>query len=81
MPEYLCGDGPLAGQVVDWHRPAEPGETVTFCLVDVAYHVPDGDPEADYVVVALPDGGMPGRLEFVAGRGVWGVAGADPAVA
>jgi hypothetical protein len=71
MPWYMCGnDGPLGGQVFEWDRMAEPGETVTFCLVDVAYEVPDGGPEADYRVVSLPAGRLPGRLEFVADRGM-----------
>jgi len=57
--------------VFEWDRLEEPGETVTFCLVDVAYEVMDRDPEADYRVISSPGDGGPGRLEFVGGRGLW----------
>jgi len=83
MPEYLCEDGPLGGQVFEWHQALEPGETVTFCVVDVAHPPPDGDPEADYRVGSGPRGELPGRLGFVGGRGVWDppVPAGRPAVA
>jgi hypothetical protein len=71
MPEYMCGDGPLAGQVFEWDEWAEAGQTLTFCLVDVGHDGLDVEPEADYRVVAEPSGGEPGRLAFVAGRGAW----------
>ena len=80
MPEYMCGDGPLVGQVFEWDEPAEPGRTLTFCLVDVGHEGLDVEPEADYRVLTAPAGGEPGLLAFVAGRGLWrGSALAGPA--
>ncbi|WP_298457440.1 hypothetical protein [uncultured Cellulomonas sp.] len=72
MPEYVCLDGPLSGQQLDWRDVAVEGELVTIGLVDVGQDDvgPHGPTEADYVVERVADV-VPGRLRFVAGRGAW----------
>lgn len=73
MPEYVCVDGPLSGQLFDWRDEPHEGEILTIGLVDVSQQDAGPDEtEADYLVQSpAGTGGAPGRLGFVAGRGAW----------
>ena len=82
MPEYLCLDGPLSGQQLDWPEGTDPGQMLTVALVDVGQPevAPDEEPEADYRIERVADGDLPGRLRFVVGRGAWAPAGTAAAL-
>jgi len=73
VSEYLCMDGPLSGQQLDWDEGTTPGQTLTVAVVDVGQPevAPDEEPEADYRIERLADDDLPGRLRFVGGRGPW----------
>ncbi len=85
MTEFVCVDGPLSGQALDWPATAgqqpEPGGTLTVAVVDVGLpDVPaEDEPEADYRVERMPEADLPGLLRFVAGRGPWrGLQSSEP---
>ncbi len=72
MPQYLCVDGPLAGQLVDWREPVDEHEVVTMIVVDVVdVSGPDVDADGavDYRVAGPAVDGLPGRLRFAGRRG------------
>jgi hypothetical protein len=73
VTEFVCVDGPLSGQGVDWPEGTATGRTLTIAMVDVGQPevAPEDEPEADYRVERLPEPGLPGLLRFVAGRGPW----------
>ena len=76
MPQYLCLDGPLGGQILEWRDPPPDGVTLTVGVVDVDVHDPawPGPPEVDYVVEQAARGADPGRLRYLTRRGTWPVA-------
>lgn len=80
MCEYLCVDGPLAGQQIQWPEGAAGGRTLTVAMVDVGRPEvrPEDEPEADYRIERVAEAGLPGRLRFVGGRGPWRSAEAGP---
>ncbi len=76
MPQFVCVDGPLSGQQLDWPEGARTGQTLTIALVDVGQPevAPEDEPEAEYRVERTAEGDLPGRLRFVTGRGPWRAA-------
>jgi hypothetical protein len=79
MPEYAFIDGLLEGNVSSWPELASAGETFTIQVIDVGQHESDAT-EADYRVTRMPEGAVPGHLQFVAARGRWSTAQYGPAV-